>query len=83
MKRRNIVILVAPRFLGQELASAYMGLSERGFEMLWRQHKFPAPVKFGRRNLWDVKRLDRFADTVLPVPDTPAKPPNKLSDWGF
>jgi predicted DNA-binding transcriptional regulator AlpA len=51
-----------PRLLGQALAAAYLGISERGFESRWRTGSMPAPMHIGRRLLWDRIALDRWVD---------------------
>jgi predicted DNA-binding transcriptional regulator AlpA len=46
------------------MAAAYLGISERTFEKQWRAESLPQPIRFGRRLLWDRKRLDQWADEV-------------------
>jgi hypothetical protein len=51
---------MTPRLLSRVRAAAYCGLSPNAFD----EHVAPIvqPIEFGRRNLWDVKALDRWLD---------------------
>ena len=62
--RRRYVTPPEPRFFDQPTAAAYLGISERLFESLWRSYKIPYPRHLGRRVLWDRKLLDRWADVT-------------------
>lgn len=57
-------ILMVPRLLSAPLAAAYIGISPRSFDKLWRAAKLPHPIKIGRRLLWDRKVLDVHFDGV-------------------
>ena len=46
------------------LAAAFLGLSPRTFEKLWRGHKLPQPHRLGRRLLWDIKILENYIDVL-------------------
>lgn len=54
-----------PRLLSAEWASAYLGISKSNFQIRVRQHLLPAPRKIGARVLWDIKRLDEYADALF------------------
>jgi hypothetical protein len=47
-----------PRPLSAEQAAAYCGLSDEAF----RQHITVAPLKFGRRVLYDRAKIDTWVD---------------------
>ena len=49
------------------MAAAYLGISERAFEMRWRREELPAPVRIGRRLLWDRVILDKWVDNLSGV----------------
>ena len=51
---------MTPRLLSRDAASAYCGMSQTHFD----EHVAPSvpPLVLGRRNLWDVKALDRWLD---------------------
>jgi predicted DNA-binding transcriptional regulator AlpA len=51
-----------PRLLSAKQAAAYLGISMRSFDRLWRVHQLPQPVKLGRKNVWDRRTLDHFCD---------------------
>ena len=56
-----------PRLFGSEMAAAYLGISERMLDHIRLREDFPAPVRLGRRILWDRKALDAFADSLAQV----------------
>jgi excisionase family DNA binding protein len=66
-----------PRLLSAELAAAYLSISPRGFEKLWRTGHLPAPHRLGRRVLWDRKLLDEFVDVLSKL----HLPANEMDDW--
>lgn len=47
-----------PRLMSAEQAAAYCGLSDEAF----RQHIKVAPVRFGRRVLYDRAKIDTWVD---------------------
>jgi hypothetical protein len=51
---------LTPRLLSRDAASAYCGMSPTHFD----EHVAPSvpPLVLGRRNLWDVRALDRWLD---------------------
>lgn len=51
---------MTPRLLSRDAAAAYCGMSHNHFD----EHvaKSVPPLNFGRRNLWDIKTLDRWLD---------------------
>ncbi|WP_443030657.1 helix-turn-helix transcriptional regulator [Sphingomonas sp. RT2P30] len=70
---------VAPpivRLLGQAIAAAYLGVSERTFEQQWRSGALPEPHRIGRRLLWDRKLLDRWVDDLSGI----GEPQNYFGD---
>jgi hypothetical protein len=69
--RRLLTRPPEPRFFDQATAAAYLGVSERSFETLWRSHQMPTPYRLGRRLLWDRKILDTFADELSKIVDRP------------
>jgi predicted DNA-binding transcriptional regulator AlpA len=66
-----------PRLLSAELAAAYLSISPRGFEKLWRTGHLPAPHRLGRRVLWDRKLLDQFVDILSSL----HIPPDEIDEW--
>jgi hypothetical protein len=57
---RRLPAGMTPRLLSREAAALYCGMSPNFFD----EQVKPAvpPLEFGRRNLWDVKALDRWLD---------------------
>ena len=51
---------MTPRLLSRDAAAAYCGVSPNAFD----EHisGFVRPIEIGRRNLWDVRALDRWLD---------------------
>jgi len=66
-----------PRLLSAELAAAYLSISPRGFEKLWRTGHLPAPHRLGRRVLWDRKLLDQFVDILSSL----HQPSDDIDEW--
>jgi len=51
---------MTPRLLSREAAATYCGISPTAFdEYIGRVVR---PIEIGRRNLWDIKALDRWLD---------------------
>lgn len=50
-------------------AAAFLGISPRTFEKLWRSHHLPAPYRLGRRLLWDIKVLENYVDVLSGLKD--------------
>jgi hypothetical protein len=61
MAERVLSAGMTPRLLSREAAATYCGISPTLFD----EHLAEAvpPISIGRRNLWDVKALDRWLDT--------------------
>jgi hypothetical protein len=51
---------MTPRLLGRIAAAAYCGVSPTTFDEYIAD--YVQPIAIGRRNLWDVKALDRWID---------------------
>jgi hypothetical protein len=51
---------MTPRLLSREAAAAYCGVSPNTFDEYIAQKVLP--IEIGRRNLWDIKALDRWLD---------------------
>ena len=64
-----------PRGLSRVQAAAYVGLGTTFFDELVGEGKFPKPVKFGKRSVWDRIDLDdafdTFKDSVAPSGPNP------------
>jgi predicted DNA-binding transcriptional regulator AlpA len=45
-------------------AAAFLGISPRSFEKLWRARTLPQPYRFGRRLLWDIRVLESYVDAL-------------------
>lgn len=61
---RNNLTPPVPRLLGNAMAAAYLGVSERMLDGFRAREDFPEPVRLGRGILWDRKALDAFADSL-------------------
>lgn len=61
---RQLYTPPTPRLLGVLHAAAFLGISARTFEKLWRGNELLQPHRFGRRLLWDVKVLERYVDRL-------------------
>jgi predicted DNA-binding transcriptional regulator AlpA len=61
---RQLITPPTPRLLGAAYAAAFLGISPRTFEKLWRKNDLPSPHRIGRRLLWDVKALECFVDRL-------------------
>lgn len=57
-----------PRLLGLDLIAAYVGLSPEAFLQAVRRRSFPAPLREGRRRLWDVRAIDAAIDRRSALP---------------
>jgi hypothetical protein len=60
MAERLLPIGMTPRLLSRAAAATYCGISPGAFD----EHIASAvkPIEIGRRNLWDVRALDRWLD---------------------
>lgn len=59
-----------PRLLSAEMAAAYLSISRTGFLDGVREGRWPAPLREGRRTLWDRARIDRLVDVRSGLPPT-------------
>lgn len=64
---------ISPRLLDVELAAAYVGLSPEPFLQAVLEQVYPAPLKRGRRKLWDVRALDAAIDRLSALPSSSAR----------
>jgi hypothetical protein len=48
-----------PRLMGERMAADYLSIGTTAL-----REKAPKPKKIGGRSLWDVRDLDRFADSL-------------------
>lgn len=55
-----------PRLLSRELAADYVGLGVSTLDA--GVPGFPAPIQVGRRRLYDIRDLDRWADALAGQP---------------
>lgn len=53
-----------PRLFGNDMAAAYLGISERMLDHVRLRADFPQPIRLGRRLLWDRVALDDFVDKL-------------------
>jgi hypothetical protein len=60
MVDRRLPAGMTPRLLSRAAAATYCGISPNAFD----EHVASAvkPIEIGRRNLWDVRALDRWLD---------------------
>jgi excisionase family DNA binding protein len=49
-----------PRLLSEEVAAAYLSVSKSTFRRWVEAGKFPAPIREGRRVLWDRHLIDQI-----------------------
>jgi hypothetical protein len=61
MAERQLPAGMTPRLLSREAAATYCGMGPTLFDE--KIASAVRPLNFGRRNLWDVKALDRWLDT--------------------
>ena len=66
---------ITPRGLSREEAAEYWGIGVTLFDRY-----APAPKRIGRRDVWDIRTLDKAFD-ALPVKDG-AKPADTTSERG-
>ena len=62
--QRQLITPPVPRLLGMPHAAAFLGISARTFEKLWRSSQLPEPYRLGRRLLWDIKVLEGYVDRL-------------------
>lgn len=62
--QRQLITPPVPRLLGMPHAAAFLGISPRTFEKLWRHHQLPQPYRLGRRLLWDIRALEKYVDSL-------------------
>ena len=53
-----------PRLLSVELAAAYLSISRAHFLDGVKAGRWPAPIRHGKRTLWDRQRLDGLVDVL-------------------
>jgi hypothetical protein len=71
-----------PRLLSAELAAAYLSISRTGFLDGVRRGQWPAPIRQGKRTLWDKERIDRLVDVLSGLPSpSPASGETGGSSW--
>jgi hypothetical protein len=59
-ERQHLPAGLTPRLLSRTEAAEYCGLSPSAFDQ-YVARGVP-PLEFGRRNLWDIRALDRWLD---------------------
>jgi excisionase family DNA binding protein len=67
----------SPRILSEREAAAYLGVGRTLFRARIKAGQFPAPMRQGRRVLWDKKTLDRYLDTLSGLNDN-----ESANSWG-
>lgn len=55
---------VTPRMLDERSAAAYLGIGRTTFRRCVKHGRVPAPLRTGRRVLWDRILLDRHIDAL-------------------
>lgn len=63
------------------MAAAYLSLAARTFEYKWRAGEMPAPLRIGRRLLWDRKVLDLYVDELSELIPKPPPMPKGRKGW--
>ena len=76
--QRQLITPPIPRLLGMPHAAAFLGLSPRSFEKLWRTHQLPQPHRLGRRLLWDIRLLEEYVNELSGLSD-----PSVVSNEGW
>ena len=56
---REFVSTLAPRGLGREVASQYIGVSAGKFDQMVSDGRMPQPKRIDGRKVWDREALDR------------------------
>lgn len=64
-----------PRLMAEDLAAAYIGISTSSL-----RERGPAPKHVGRRALWDIRDLDRWADAIDGQPLDPQQRAEESDD---
>ena len=60
----NVQLPNWPRRLSAELAAAYLGISKTTLLMGVNRHRYPEPMRDGKRVLWDREALDEWVDAA-------------------
>lgn len=61
---RTLPNSLPPRFVDLDAAAAYLSLSATKFAALVKEGRAPPPRRIDRRKAWEVRDLDRFADSM-------------------
>jgi hypothetical protein len=67
-----------PRLLSADMAAAYLSISRTSFLDGVGRGQWPAPIRHGKRTLWDRQRLDRLVDVLSGLPP----PSPEIGDTG-
>ena len=51
-----------PRRMAAPIAAAYCGVSEGTLDQMVKRAEIPAPVRIGKRKLWDKRAIDNVFD---------------------
>lgn len=66
-----------PRLLSRTEAAQYCGLSPNAFDQYVAQ--VVPPLEFGRRNLWDIRALDRWLDNQSGLREASGN--DRINEW--
>ena len=70
-----------PRLLSREQAAAYLGIAPAALDAGVADGTWPAPIPYGRRLLWDRRRLDEAVDTLSGYAIQSANDDQEHEDW--
>lgn len=63
-----------PRRMDAETAAAYLNIGESTLREGWPRGRYPAPIRDGKRVLWDRRVLDAWADLTAGLVEPALKP---------
>lgn len=63
-----------PRRMDAAMAAAYLGVGESTLRDGWPKGRYPAPIRDGKRVLWDKRVLDQWADLTAGLVEPALKP---------
>ncbi len=65
---------IAPRGLNVDQVAEYIGVSAPTFLLAVAAGRYPKPIPFGRRDVWDRKAIDLAMDRESGILEASAKP---------
>jgi predicted DNA-binding transcriptional regulator AlpA len=71
---------IAPRGLNVHQVAEYIGISAPTFLLAVAAGRYPKPIPFGRRDVWDKKAVDLAMDRESGIMEVSAKPAHSGTD---